>query len=137
MTMHVLPRFLSVVALLAAFCGGCGSSATETVKFGSATVERKSEFLKAVEDALKGFDDLDDPNVTIGPFDDGGRKSVAIRSNNPNPRAMERAVAVVVTNIALKYPGVGFMRMDEGAWKILVPDEVPIPVEGEFGLNIQ
>ncbi len=130
-------RLLLVFALLAAFCGGCGSSAPETVKFGSATAERKSGFLKAVEDALKGFDDLNDPSVVIGLFDDGGRETVSIKSNNPNPRAMERAVAVVVTNIALKYSGVGFMRMGEGAWKILIPDETQIPVEGDFGLNIQ
>ena len=135
--MHVLARLLSIAALLAAFCGGCGSSAPETVKFGSATAARKSGFLKAVEDALKGFDDLSDPSVAIALFDDGGRKTVSIKSTNANPRAMERAVAVVVTNIALKYSGVGFMRMGEGAWKILIPDETLIPVEGDFGLNIQ
>ena len=100
-------------------------------------MQRKADFIKAIESALKGFDDLDDPSVAISLFDDGGRQTVSIRSDGANPRAIERAVAVVVTNVELKYSGVGFMRMGERAWKILVPDETQIPVEGDFGLNIQ
>ena len=65
------------------------------------------------------------------------RETIAIRSDGANPMDLERAVAVVITNVALKYRGVGFMKMGEGAWKVLIPDDTPIPVSGDFGLNIQ
>lgn len=135
--MSGLVRMISFAALAAIFCIGCGQSSPATIQFGAAPLQRKADFIKAIESALKGFDDLDDPSVAISLFDDGGRQTVSIRSDGANPRAIERAVAVVVTNVELKYSGVGFMRMGERAWKILVPDETQIPVEGDFGLNIQ
>ena len=136
--MEGLVRIFSFVALTVIFCVGCERTADPVrVQFGVATLQRKADFIKAIENALKGFDELNDPTVSIALFDDGGRQTVSVKSDGSNPRAMERAVAVVVTNIALKYSGVGFMRMSEGAWKILIPDETLIPVEGEFGLNIQ
>ena len=136
--MHVLARLLPVVALLGAFCAGCGSSSPETVKFGSAAPDRQAEFIKAVELALAGFDDIkENPRVSVGIIDDGGRDTVAVRCDGANRRGVESAVSVVVTNIAIKYPGIRFMVIDDGSWKVCIPDETEIPKTGEFGLNIQ
>ena len=136
--MRALVSFLPIILLLTVFCGGCGPSAPETVKFGSASAERKAEFIKAVELALAGFDDLKaNPKVTIGIIDDGGRDAVAVRCDGANRRAVESAVSVVVTNIAIKYPGIRFVMIDEGSWKVRIPDETDIPKSGEFGLSIQ
>lgn len=136
--MHALARLLPVVALTAAFCAGCGPSVPETVKFGSASPDRRAEFIKAVELALAGFDDIkENPRVSVGIIDDGGHDAVAVRCDGANRRGVESAVSVVVTNIAIKYPGIRFMMIDGGSWKVCIPDETEIPKTGEFGLNIQ
>lgn len=130
-------KVFATAVLVAGLCIGCGQSAPELVQFGAASPERRAEFIGAVEGALKGFDGFKDQKATVGKIDDGGRETIAIRSDGANPMELERAVAVVITNVALKYRGVGFMKMGEGAWKVLIPDDTPIPVSGDFGLNIQ
>ena len=134
-----------VAAAVAAYClvghlrGRVASQErVSTVRLGKATPERRAEFLKAVGDAIKGFDDLvDNPKFSVGVIDDGGRDTVAVRCEGANPLELGSAVSIVVTNIALKYPGVRFAEMGEGAWKVILPDDTEIPRTGDFGLKIQ
>ena len=135
--MNGFARLVSFAMLLLAFCVGCERAASTMVQFGAAPLQRKADFIMAIESALKGFENLNSPGVKIDLIDDSGRKTVSIRADGANHRAVERAVSVVVTNIALKYSGVCFFKMGEGAWKVFIPDETQIPVEGGFDLNIK
>ena len=46
------------------------------------------------------------------------------------------ALSVALTNLSLEYPGLGFMQNDDGnTWKILMPDDIRIPVSGGFGID--
>ena len=46
-----------------------------------------------------------------------------------------RALSVAITNLSLEYPGLGFMMDDGGTWRVLMPDDVQIPVSGGFGIG--
>ena len=122
----------AVIAVLA-LMAGCGGPKQTTVGFGEASAARKAEFAAAVAAALKGFEDLDSQCVQITVSNEGAVPQVTVRGGKIPPETLGKALSVALTNMAFKYPGIGFMAIDEGGWRILMPDEMKIPVTGEFG----
>ena len=133
-------RIGAIVCVAAAalmFLSGCGRQEQATVGCGEATAARKAEFAAAVAAALKGFEDLDSQGVQITVSDKASVPQVTVRGGRISPAALENALGVVLTNIAFKYPGIGFMATGDGGWRILMPDEMKIPVTGEFGIALK
>ncbi len=123
------------VGLLLAILTGCGKSQPETVAFGSAPAERRDAFAHAVAEAMKGYEELDDPKIHVSVSAEDGRPVIIVRGEAMSPKMLERAVSVAVTNIALRYPGLGYMAVDELSFKVLLPDGLAIPACGEFGMG--
>ena len=135
---------VSIVRLLAAavltVLAGCGEPGQQaTVEFGKAPEGRRAEFASAVATVLKGFGDLDSQGVQITVSNVVGTVApqVTIRGGKLNPGMIGKALSVALTNMSFKYPGIGFMATGDGGWRILMPDEMKIPVTGEFGLDFQ
>ncbi len=136
-------RLAGLGALLAALClCGCGrkaeAPAVPTVALQAAEPARQEAFAKAVVKALKAIEDLDVPAIKIslkkGP---DGRFDLQVRGVGfDRPKPVEDAVSLAVTNIALRYPGVGFAAVDEFVWKIKLPDTLQIPVTGPFDFGV-
>lgn len=123
-----------VSAAVLMIVAGCGGPEQASVGFGEASAARKSQFAAAVAAALKGFEDLDSQGVQIDVSKDGQTPQITVRGGRISPQALEKALRVALTNMSFKYPGIGFMATGDGGWKILMPDEMKIPVSGEFGL---
>ncbi len=123
---------MMAVALLA----GCGKKDEPAlVGFGEASPARRMEFAQAVIEKLKGNDDLGGSKVIIELKDVDGMPLVTLHGNGVLPRAFEHAISVVLTNVSFKYPGIGFMAIGDGGWKLLMPNDMRIPSEGDFGLK--
>ena len=116
---------------------GCGEQESTTVEFGRASAERKAEFASAVVSALKGFEDLDSKGVLIAVSDASlsAVPQVTVRGGDLQPGELGKALGVALTNMSFKYPGIGFMATGDGGWRILMPDEMRIPVAGSFGIG--
>ena len=129
---------LFAAAVLTVFAG-CGEPEQATVEFGKASEGRRAEFASAVAAALKGFEDLDSQGVQIAVSNAVGAVTpqVTVRGGNIEPQVLGKALSVALTNMSFKYPGIGFMATGDGGWRILMPDEMKIPVTGEFGLDIR
>ena len=121
--------------LLLAILAGCGKSQPEMIAFGSAPTERREAFAQAVAAAMKGYEELEDAKIQVSVAMEAGRPVVIVRGASMPPKMLERGVSVAVTNIALRYPGVGFMAVDELTWRVLLPDGLAIPASGEFGVG--
>ena len=135
--MTVARGFILVFGAMLAVVAGCGGPKQETVSFGEAPAARKAEFAVAVAAALKGFEDLDSQGVQIDVSNEGTAPLVIVRGGKLQPAALENALSVALTNMAFKYPGIGFMATGDGGWRILMPDEMEIPASGEFGLGFK
>ena len=124
------------VALLAV-CAGCGAKeqARELEALGGASLERKAAFASAVARACARFDGLDGDNVTFAVTTNETRCVLTVSASKTDRREFRKALSVAVTNLALDYPGLGFMLNEDGTWQILMPDDVRIPVSGGFGID--
>ena len=109
----------------------------ETIGFGKASAERKQQFVDAVAVALKSFEDLDSRGVQIVVATTNSVPQVTVRAEKIPPAELGKALAVALTNMSFRYPGIGFMATGDGGWKILMPDEMKIPLTGEFDLEIK
>lgn len=127
----------AVVAALMFFTGCGGPEERETVGFGEATTERKAQFVYAVAAALRGFEDLDSLGVQIAVSSNDVPPLVMVRGGRISPAELKNALAVALTNISFRYPGIGFMATGDGGWRILMPGEMKIPVTGEFELEFK
>ena len=130
-------RLALIVCMLAAIAllQGCGDSGRALVKLGDAAPERRAEFATAVARACAGYDGLDGTNVIFGISTNSAGCFATVACGGMSRAALQRALSVAVTNLALEYPGLGFMMDDDGTWKILMPDDVKIPVSGGFGIG--
>ena len=128
-------RFAVWACVLAAIalCQGCGDSGCALVGLGEATSERKAEFVSAVAAALRGFEDLDSQGVQIDVVDE----KVMVRGGNIKASDLENALSVALTNMAFKYPGIGFIATGDGGWIILMPSKMKIPEQGDVGLDFK
>ena len=128
------------VALLAV-CAGCGDKeqaqeqARELEALGGAPLERKVAFASAVAQACARFDGLDGDNVKFAVTTNETRCVLTVSAAKTDRREFRKALSVAVTNLALDYPGLGFMLNEDGTWQILMPDDVRIPVSGGFGID--
>ena len=133
-------RLAVAAALLLAAVAGCEKSAPAVpqVTLGEAEPARREAFVKATVAALKSFEELDVPSMKIsyaaGP--DGKLTVFAKSETRANPEIPEKALALALANVALSYPGIGFMAEGDRAWRVLLPDEVKIPVSGPFDFGI-
>ena len=125
-----------LVALLLAGFAGCEKSAPAVwqVSLGEVEAARRDAFVEATATALRSFEELDVPSMKIdcavGP---DGKMTVFVTSEtSANPDIPEKALALALTNVALKFPGVGFVATGDRAWRVLFPNEVRIPVSGPF-----
>ena len=114
---------------------GCGDSGRALVRLGEAAPERRADFARAVARACAGYDGLDGTNVVFGVSTNASGCSVTVVCDKMSRTAFQSALSVAVTNLALEYPGLGFMMDDSGTWKILMPDDIQIPVSGGFGIG--
>ena len=132
-----MPVRLAVWSLMAvALLAGCGKKDEPVlVGFGEAPSARRMEFAQAVVEKLKGFDELGSSKVIIEIKDVDGMPLVMLHGNGVLPRAFEHAISVALTNMSFKYPGIGFMAIGDGGWKLLMPNDMRIPAEGDFGLK--
>ena len=132
------------VALLAV-CAGCGGNEQEQAQkqtqdlksgtLGVAPLERKSAFAVAIASACKKFDGLDVDDVKFEIATNGTRCVLTMSGEKMNRRNLQKALSVAVTNLALEYPGLGFMRNEDNTWQILMPDDIRIPASGGFGID--
>ena len=130
---HIL-MFAALLALLAG-CGGQGHE-RELMALREATVERKAEFAGAVVRACAGFEGLDGDDVKFEIVTNATDCSITVDGGKMKPPMFQEALSVALTNLSLEYPGLGFMQNDDGnTWKILMPDDIRIPVSGGFGIG--
>lgn len=122
------------MAVLVIFAG-CGDSQRKFVALGDAPLERKAEFAVAIVRACAGFDGLDDPAVKFEVTTNANDCSITVGSKDLKPSGLLEPIAVAMTNLSMEYPGLGFMSNDDGTWKILMPADVKIPVDGKFGIG--
>lgn len=125
------------VAAVLTVIAGCGEPDGGLVGFGAAAAERKAQFVHAVAAALRGFEDLDGRGVEISVSSNDVPPLVTVRGSNMPQAELGKALGVALTNMAFKYPGIGFMSTGDGGWRILMPDEMRIPVTGDFGLEFK
>ena len=116
---------------------GCGKPKQETVSLGEASLERRAEFVAAVAAAIEDFEDLESQGVQIAVSNIEGGQEVTVRGGHLPPSALENALGVALTNMSFKYPGLGFMAIGDGGWRILMPNEIKIPSTGDFGLSFR
>ena len=135
--MTVARSFIFIVVAVLAVLAGCDGPKQTVVGFGEAPAARKAEFAAAVAAAIKGFEDLDSQGVQIAISDEKGTPQVTVRGGKIQPAALEKALAVALTNMAFKYPGIGFMATGDGGWRILMPDEMKIPATGNFDFGFK
>lgn len=134
--MRIVHAFLLTLAVtLLAVCAGCGGEERKSEKLGEASLERKSAFAAAVAQACMRFDGLGGDDVKFEITTNASRCALTVNWAKIDRRALQRALSVALTNLSLEYPGLGFMRNDDGTWQILMPDDILIPVTGGFGLD--
>ena len=130
---HILV-FAALLALLAG-CGGQGRE-RELMALREAPLERKAEFAGAVVRACAGFEGLDGDDVKFEIVTNATDCSITVDGGKMKPPMFQEALSVALTNLSLEYPGLGFMQNDDGnTWKILMPDDIRIPVSGGFGID--
>lgn len=133
-------RRAAAAALLMAAAAGCekDASAVPQVALGEVDAVRREAFVRATAEALKSFEELDVPSMKIdcavGP--DGKLTVFAKSETRANPEIPEKALSLALTNVALNFPGVGFVAEGDRAWRVLFPDEVKIPVSGPFNFGV-
>jgi len=132
-------KITCVVAAVLMAVAGCSKQEPATVEFGKASAVRKAEFAAAVASALRGFEDLDSQGVQIdvSPEAETSVPQITVRGGSLQPEALGKALGVVLTNMSFKYPGIGFMATGDSGWRILMPDDMKIPVEGEFDFGLK
>ena len=127
--------FVSVLLAVLAGCGGEGR-ARKLMALREATLARKAEFAGAVVRACAGFEGLDGDDVTFEVVTNATDCSITVSGGKMKPPLFQEALSVALTNLSLEYPGLGFMQGDDGVtWKILMPDDIRIPVSGGFGIG--
>lgn len=128
---------LAMAAALAFWTGCGGKPEQDAVGFGEASAERREQFAAAVAAAIRGFEDLDSQGVEVVVAVTNSAPQVTVRSGRISTGDLGKALAVALTNMSFKYPGIGFMATGDGGWRILMPDELQIPRTGEFGLEVK
>lgn len=131
MRVFTLVSGMAALAILA----GCGDSQPKLVALGEAPLERKAEFAAAIVRACAGFDGLDDPAVKFEVTTNASDCAITVGSRDLKPSELLEPLAVALTNLSMAYPGLGFMSNDDGTWRILMPADVKIPVNGKFGIG--
>ena len=132
-------KITCIAAAVLMVVAGCGEPEQTTVEFGRASAERRAEFASALASALKGFEDLDSQGVQIAVSaeTDTSGPQVTVCGGRLDSETLGKALGVALTNMSFKYPGIGFMATGDGGWRILMPDEMKIPVTGEFELDFR
>lgn len=99
---------------------------------------RRMEFAKAMAKAMKEFEDMCLPDIHVNVVEpEPGKPTVEIKGDDEDATsALESTVGLVMANFALKYPGLRFMALPDGTWRVLVPDDIKLPASGDFGLEI-
>ncbi len=134
--MKVVRVFTLVSGIVAlAILAGCGESQPKFVALGEAPLERKAEFAAAIVRACAGFDGLDNPALKFEVTTNATDCAITVGSKDLKPSELMEPLAVALTNLSMVYPGLGFMSNDDGTWKILMPADVKIPVDGKFGIG--
>lgn len=131
MRIFTLVSGMMVIAILV----GCGDSRPELVALGEVPLERKAEFAAAIVRACTEFDGLDAPGVRFGVSTNASDCAITVGSTDLKPDCLLEPLAVAMTNLSMKFPGLGFMSNDDGTWMILMPADVKIPVAGKFGIG--
>lgn len=98
---------------------------------------RRREFAEAMVKAMRNFEDLYNPQIHIVVVEPKkGEATVELKCDDSVETAnLETAVGIAVANFALKYPGIRFMALEDGTWRVLIPNDIKLPKEGDFGLN--
>ena len=134
--MKAMRIFTLVSGMMAlAILVGCGDSQPKLVALGEVPLERKAEFAAAIVRACAGFDGLDAPDVKFAVTTNASDCAITVGSTDLKPDRLLEPLAVAMTNLSMKFPGLGFMSNDDGTWKILMPADVKIPVAGKFGIG--
>ena len=131
--MRVLTLVFGMAALV--ILSGCGSSERQLVALGDAPLARKAEFAAAIVRACAGYEGLDVPAVKFEVTTNANDCAITVGSKDLKPTELLQPLAVAVTNLSMEYPGLGFMSNDDGTWKIIMPADVKIPVDGKFGIG--
>lgn len=126
-----------LLAALLALILGCGDPPVAMVKLGEATPERRMEFAKGVEKALKDFDDLYNKFTSTVSVGKDGMPRITVKSTGSGvPKLVEQPLAVVLTNLAIRYPGISYMALDTESWEVLLPAEIPVELDKPFRFSI-
>ena len=141
-SLRVISRLLaaSVSVAVLAGCGRCGddgSTAGEPkslVPLGSVEKSRRAAFVHATIEALKAFEDLDIPSLKFSchPSEEEAEAILVRSESKSDPSGVEKAIGLALANIALKYPGIGFVSEGERTWRILLPGEMSVQAGGAF-----
>lgn len=131
--MRVFTLVSGMIAL--AILAGCGDSQPELVALGEVPLERKAEFAAAIVRACAGFDGFDAPDVRFVVTTNASDCTITVGSTDLKPDRLMEPLAVAMTNLSMKFPGLGFMSNDDGTWNILMPADVKIPGDGKFGIG--
>lgn len=134
--MRAFPCFWSLYAAVAlSLLVGCGERSRDMVRLGDATPERRSAFVDAVARACAMYDGLDAPSAKFEATVGDAGCSVAVSCPDIGDAALQNALSTAVTNMAMEYPGLAFIKEDDGTWKVLVSDGILIPATGGFGIG--
>ena len=133
--------FFACIVLVSALLG-CDSREpsifdSEMVTWGSASPERRMAFAENVVKAMRDFDGLYGAQIKIDIVEiSPGNPTVRVKGETDKKNAdLERQVSVAVTNFSLKYPGIGFIKEEDGSWRVIIPDDMSVPVSGDFKLK--
>ena len=98
--------------------------------------ERRRAFAEEMVKAMRNFDDLYPQEIRIDVVEpEPGKATVEVkRDDAAATAALEGAMGIAVANFAIKYPGIRFLALEDGTWRVLIPDDVKLPQEGGFDL---
>lgn len=132
---------LASAVLVAVLMAGCDSGDrvfdSECTAWSEASVTRRKEFAEAMVAAMRDFDDLYGSRIIIEVIEiSPGNPTVTVRARDKKLTGeLERPVSVAVTNFSMKYPGICFMMDENESWRVICPDDMRIPVSGDFKLK--
>lgn len=122
----------TTMAVLAVF-----AVATSAFCDGDKDASRRREFAEAMVKAMRNFEDLYNPQIQITVVEPRkGEATVEVKGKDSEATArLESALGITIANFALKYPGIRFMALEDGTWRVLIPQNIKLPNEGDFGLD--
>ena len=100
---------------------------------------RRREFAEAMVKALRNFEELYPQDIQITVVEpEKGKYTVEVRGADEHASArLQEAMGMAVANLALRYPGIRYVALEDGGWRIILPANISIPAEGDFGLEFQ